>query len=72
LGQLEYKVGFIFTNEPVFELKPRVESNKVAAAARPGSVAPIDVVIPPGPTGMDPSQISFFHALQISTKINKS
>lgn len=34
-------------------------------------VAPIDVTIYPGPTGMDPSQISFFHALQMSTKINK-
>lgn len=31
----------------------------------------VEVVIPPGPTGMDPSQISFFHALQITTKINK-
>jgi len=72
LGQLVQKVGFIFTNEPVFELKPRVEANKVSAAARPGTVAPIDVVIPPGPTGMDPSQISSFHSLQISTKINKS
>jgi large subunit ribosomal protein LP0 len=29
------------------------------------------VFVPAGPTGMDPSQISFFHALQISTKINK-
>jgi len=65
------KIGLIFTNEPVFELKPRIEANKVAAAARTGTIAPIDVVIPPGPTNMDPSQISFFHALQISTKINK-
>jgi len=48
-------VGFVFTNEPVFDLKPRVESNKVAAAARPGTIAPIDVIIPAGPTGMDPS-----------------
>lgn len=31
----------------------------------------VEVIIPPGPTGMDPSQISFFHALQITTKINK-
>ena len=34
-------------------------------------VAPIDVTIPPGPTGLDPSQISFFHALNMSTKIQK-
>lgn len=34
-------------------------------------IAQCDVIVPPGSTGLDPSQISFFHALQISTKINK-
>lgn len=65
------KVGLIFTEEPVYELKPVIEGNKVQAAAKVGVVAPVDVVIPPGPTGLDPSQISFFHALKISTKIQK-
>jgi large subunit ribosomal protein LP0 len=42
------------------------------ADARVGAIAPIDVIIPhPAFTTMDPSQISFFHALQISTKIDK-
>jgi large subunit ribosomal protein LP0 len=49
------KVGMIFTDEPVFSLKPKIEDNKVSAAARVGILAPCDVVIPPGPTGMDPS-----------------
>jgi len=71
LTMLNGKIGLIFTNEPVFELKPKVEANKVPAAARAGTISPIDVVIPPGPTNMDPSQISFFHALAITTKINK-
>jgi len=71
LTMLNGKIGMIFTNEPVFELKPKVEANKVPAAARAGTISPIDVVIPPGPTNMDPSQISFFHALAITTKINK-
>lgn len=31
----------------------------------------MDVIIPPGPTSLDPSQIAFFHALSISTKIMK-
>jgi large subunit ribosomal protein LP0 len=65
------KVGLIFTDEPVYELKPLIEGNKVDTAAKVGVVAPCDVVIPPGPTGLDPSQISFFHALKISTKIQK-
>lgn len=49
------KVGLIFTNVPVFELKPLIEANKVETAAKVGTVAPTDVIIPPGPTGMDPS-----------------
>jgi large subunit ribosomal protein LP0 len=68
---LSGKVGLIFTDTPVFELKPIIESNKVETAAKVGGIAPLDVFIPPGPTGMDPSQISFFHALSISTKIEK-
>jgi len=65
------KVGLILTEESVFELKPRIEANKLQAAAKLGAIAPVDVIIPPGTTGMDPSQISFFHALSISTKIDK-
>jgi large subunit ribosomal protein LP0 len=68
---LKGKVGLIFSDAPVFEIKPIIESNKKPAAAKVGMVAPLDVTIPPGPTGMDPSQISFFHALNMSTKINK-
>jgi len=52
-------------------LKPRIESFTIPAAAKAGMEAQCDVVIPPGPSGMDPSQIGFFHALSISTKIVK-
>lgn len=68
---LKGKVGLIFSDAPVFEIRPIIENNKKPAAAKVGMVAPIDVSIYPGPTGMDPSQISFFHALNMSTKINK-
>ncbi|KAF3943496.1 hypothetical protein CMV_029955 [Castanea mollissima] len=37
-----------------------VEADLVGAPARVGLVAPIDVVVPPGNTGLDPSQTSFF------------
>ena len=33
---------------------------QVGAPARVGLVAPIDVVVQPGNTGLDPSQTSFF------------
>ncbi|KRX10699.1 hypothetical protein PPERSA_08694 [Pseudocohnilembus persalinus] len=71
-GLLKEKVGFIFTDKPISEVKEIVESNKVQAPAKVGIISPKDIIIPPGPTGMDPSQITFFHALQISTKIQKS
>jgi len=39
----------------VFDLKPKIEANRIPASARVGILSPLDVVIPPGPTGMDPS-----------------
>jgi len=65
------KVGFIFSDAAVFDLKPLIESNKISAPAKVGTISPVEFIIPPGPTGMDPSQISFFHTLNISTKIQK-
>jgi len=65
------KVGFIFSDAPVFDLKPIIEANRIPAPAKVGTISSIEYVIPPGPTGMDPSQISFFHTLNISTKIQK-
>ncbi|KAG4920247.1 hypothetical protein AAZX31_18G028900 [Glycine max] len=64
-------VGLIFTKGDVKEVKEVVSKYKVAAPARVGLVAPIDVVVPPGNTGLDPSQTSFFQVLNIPTKINK-
>jgi large subunit ribosomal protein LP0 len=49
------KIGLIFTDTPVYELKEIIENNRVAAVARPGIVAPISVNVPVGPTGLDPS-----------------
>ncbi|CAN4098750.1 unnamed protein product [Withania somnifera] len=64
-------VGLIFTKVDLKEVSEEVSKYKVGAPARVGLVAPIDVVIPPGNTGLDPSQTSFFQVLNIPTKINK-
>ena len=48
-----------------------IKGYKVPAPARVGSIAPVDVIVPAGGTGMDPSQTSFFQILNIPTKINK-
>jgi large subunit ribosomal protein LP0 len=44
----------------------------VKAAAKAGTIAPCDVIVPAGPTGLEPTKTSFFQALQIQTKINKA
>ncbi|ETI47684.1 hypothetical protein F441_08122 [Phytophthora nicotianae CJ01A1] len=68
---LKGNVGFVFTNDDLAEIREVLESNRVPAPARVGSIAPVDVIVPPGPTGADPGQTSFFQALQIATKIQK-
>lgn len=65
-------VGFIFCDRA--KLKQVVDvckSNRVGAAAKPGTIAPKDVIVPAGPTGMEPTMTSFLQALNIATKINK-
>jgi len=62
-------IGFVFTNDDLNVVRKTILENKVPAAAKQGSLAPIDVFVPPGPTGLDPGQTAFFQALNISTKI---
>lgn len=64
-------IGFVFTNGDLGDIREVIETNRVPAPARVGSVAPCNVTVPAGPTGCDPGQTSFFQALQISTKIQK-
>jgi len=71
LDELVGNVGIIFTNGDLNDVKNEIDKYKVGAPARVGLVAPNDVKIPAGSTGMDPSQTSFFQALGIATKINK-
>lgn len=62
-------VGFIFTNGDLKTIKDAVVSNVVAAPAKAGAIAPKDVWIPAGNTGMEPGKTSFFQALGVPTKI---
>lgn len=64
-------VGFVFTNGDLGEIRKVLESNVRPAPAKVGTKAPIDVVVPKGPTGCDPGQTAFFQTLQISTKITR-
>lgn len=62
-------VGFIFTNSDLKDIREQIVSNVVAAPARAGAVAPMDVWVPAGNTGMEPGKTSFFQALGVPTKI---
>ncbi|KAK7191542.1 hypothetical protein DPSP01_004844 [Paraphaeosphaeria sporulosa] len=62
-------VGFVFTNSDLKEIREKILSNRVAAPARAGALAPLDVYVPAGNTGMEPGKTSFFQALGVPTKI---
>jgi len=69
LDNITGNIGFVFTNGDLNKCRSTIQENKVPAAAKSGTMAPIDVFVPPGPTGLDPGQTAFFQALQIPTKI---
>lgn len=66
-------MGFIFCQTPdaLEESRKALDEFVVPAAAKAGTCAPKDVWIPAGPSGLEPSQTSFFQALNIPTKIVK-
>jgi large subunit ribosomal protein LP0 len=69
LPHVKGNVGFIFTNGDLKDIRDKILANRVAAPARAGAVAPADVYVPAGNTGMEPGKTSFFQALGVPTKI---
>lgn len=73
-GLLPYvkgNIGLVFTNGDLSDIRTKLTELKVQAAAKAGSIAPVDVVVPAGNTNMEPTKTSFFQALSIPTKINR-
>jgi large subunit ribosomal protein LP0 len=64
-------VGIVFIKGDLSEVKQKLVTNVIGAYAKVGSISPVDVLVPKGDTGMDPSKTAFFQALSIQTKINK-
>lgn len=64
-------IGFIFTNGDLGDIRTVIDQNTVPAAAKVGVIAESDVIVPPGATGCDPGQTSWFQALNVPTKISK-
>lgn len=69
LPHVKGNIGFVFTSGDLKDVREIIVANKVKAPARAGAVAPVDVTVPAGNTGMEPGKTSFFQALQIPTKI---
>merc|ERR1712224_176965 len=69
---MKLNVGLIFSEEPYLELKKKIEAEKINMPARTGIIAPCDVWIPAGPTGIEVGKIDLFHKLNIQCKTVKS
>jgi large subunit ribosomal protein LP0 len=71
LSNIKGNVGLVFTNGDLLKVKEVAESYKQKAPAKVGALAPEDVFVEPGPTGMEPTQTQFLQALNIPSKIVK-
>jgi len=69
---MKLNIGLIFSEEPYSELREKVEAEKISQPARTGVLAPCNVVLPAGPTGVEVGKIDLFHKLNISCKTVKS
>jgi len=64
-------IGFVFFKNDLQEVKKKLLELRVAAPAKAGIIAPNDVIVPAGPTGMEPTMTSFLQALNIQSKITR-
>merc|ERR1711988_1242678 len=71
-SMIKGNIGFIFaTNCSLDDIRECLGKHILSSAAKSGQTSMVDLDIPSGPTGMDPSQTSFFQTLNIATKIVK-
>lgn len=68
---LKGNTGIIFSNGDLGAIKEIIDKQVREAPAKVGSIAPDNVSVKSGPTGLDPKQTSFFQSLSIQTKIVK-
>ena len=69
---LRGNTGIIFVKGDLAAVKKTIDAEGREAPARIGAIAPADVWIRAGSTGLDPKQTTFFQNLQIQTKIVKT
>jgi len=71
LPHIKGNVGLVFTKGDLTEVSQIIQANKVAAPAKAGAIANLDVTVPAQCTALGPEKTSFFQALSIQTKISK-
>jgi len=71
LPYIKGNVGLVFTKGDLSEVRRVIQDNKVAAPAKAGAIANLDVTVPAQCTALGPEKTSFFQALSIQTKITK-
>ena len=69
IEKINGNVGIVFTNGNLSALKSVVTATRKPAPAKAGIIAPSDVVLPAGPTGLEPTATVFLQALNIQSKI---
>ena len=62
----------IFTNKDLADINAITSKYIIEKQAKPGQFSPVEIIIPAGPTGMDSSQIDYFQALKIPTKVMRN
>lgn len=71
LPHIKGNVGLVFTKVDLSDIRKVIDNNKVAAPAKAGAIATVDVTVPAQCTSLGPEKTSFFQALAIQTKITK-
>eukprot|EP01121_Diplochlamys_sp_Union-15-3_P008948 TRINITY_DN2408_c0_g1_i4.p1 TRINITY_DN2408_c0_g1~~TRINITY_DN2408_c0_g1_i4.p1 ORF type:complete len:329 (-),score=78.48 TRINITY_DN2408_c0_g1_i4:51-1037(-) len=64
-------IALVFTKGSLSTVRDKLMQLKVEAPAKPGAIAPAEVTVPKGPTGLEPTKTSFLQALNIGSKINR-
>jgi len=71
LPYIKSNVALVFTKGDLPEIKKTLLDLRISAPAKIGTIAPEDVWIRKGGTGLEPTKTSFLQALNIASKINK-
>ena len=66
------QIALVFSNSDTAKVHEITSKFLVEKQAKVGAISPIEVTLPAGPTGMDASQIDYFQALKIPTKVVKN